>query len=73
MAVTQVTCPHIDVSQVEVQTVRRVVETSIGPHGEWVTSKGLPRVVSSVTMFECGLCGWNPVTDVATPGTSLRD
>jgi hypothetical protein len=65
MAITEVTCPHVDVSQVEVQTVRRVMETSIGQHGEWVTFKGLPHVVSSVTMFECGMCGWNPVTGVA--------
>jgi hypothetical protein len=62
MAVTEVTCPHVDVSQVEVQTVRRVVETSVGPHGEWVTFKGTPHVVTSVTTYECGVCGWDPMT-----------
>jgi hypothetical protein len=59
MAVTEVTCPHTDVNQVEVQTVRRVVETSIGPHGEWVTYRGKPRVITSVTRYECGTCGWS--------------
>jgi hypothetical protein len=62
MAVTEVTCPHVDVSQVEVQTVRRVVETSIGAHGEWMTYKGTPHVVASVITYECGVCGWNPET-----------
>jgi hypothetical protein len=62
MAVTEVTCPHVDVTQVEVQTIRRVVESSIGPHGEWVTYKGAPRVMTSVTTYECGACGWIPTT-----------
>jgi hypothetical protein len=58
MAVTEVTCPHVDLRRVEVQTVRRVVETSIGERGEWVTFRGTPRVVTSVTTYECGACGW---------------
>jgi hypothetical protein len=58
MAVTEVTCRHVELRQVEVQTVRRVVETSIGQHGEWVTFKGTPRVLTSTTTYECGKCGW---------------
>jgi hypothetical protein len=58
MAVTEVTCPHVGLKQVEIQTVRRVVETSIGQHGEWVTFRGTPRVLTSVTTYECDSCGW---------------
>jgi hypothetical protein len=63
MAVTEVTCPHVDVTQVVIQTVRRVVESSVGPHGEWVTYKGPARVVASTTTYECGACGWNPMAE----------
>jgi hypothetical protein len=58
MAITEVTCPHLDVRRVEVQTVRRVVETSVGQRGEWVTFKGAAHVVDTVTTYECGQCGW---------------